>query len=130
LPVLASRRHASPRVGCRRLFAHNGDVDEFDRLAAMLDDRDGVAVAGGRGFGAGTLQVGGRIFAMRNDAGLALKLPAGRVAELLTSGEGLPFDAGKGRPMREWVVIPGGAEDRWPALAEEALAFVGAARPA
>jgi len=105
-------------------------VDEFDRVAATFDDRDGVTVGGGRGFGAGTLQAGGRIFAMRNDAGLALKLPAGRVAELLASGEGMPFDAGKGRPMREWVVIPAGAEERWSALAEEALAFVGAARPA
>jgi hypothetical protein len=105
-------------------------VDEFDRLAATFGGRDGVTVGGGRGFGAGTLQVGGRIFAMRNDAGLALKLPAGRVSDLLSSGKGLPFDAGKGRPMREWVVIPGGAEARWSTLAEEALAFVGAARPA
>jgi len=112
------------------LFAHNGAVDDFDRLAATFAGRDGVIVAGGRGFGAGTLQVGRRIFAMRNDAGLALKLPAGRVAELLASGEGLPFDAGKGRPMREWVVVPAGAEDRWPALAEDALAFVGAGRSA
>jgi hypothetical protein len=101
-------------------------VDEFDRLAATFEGRDRVTIAGGRGFGAGTLQVGGRIFAMRNDAGLALKLPAGRVAELLARSDGLPFDAGKGRPMREWVVVPAGAEDRWPALAEEALAFVGA----
>ena len=105
-------------------------MDDFDRLAAAFADRAGVTVGEGRGFGSGTLRAGGRIFAMRNDAGLALKLPAGRVAELLASGEGMPFDAGKGRPMREWVVIPVGAEKRWSALAEEALAFVGAARPA
>ena len=102
-------------------------MDGFERLADAFLGRDGVTRGGGsgRGFGANALQVDGRIFAMPNEAGLALKLPASRVASLLGSGDGLPFDAGKGRPMREWVVIPPGSEDRWHALAEEALAFVG-----
>jgi hypothetical protein len=100
-------------------------VDGFERLAAGFADQDGVELGGGRGFGSNALRVEGRIFAMPNEAGLALKLPADRVAALLTAGKGLPFDAGKGRPMREWVVIPEAFEDRWPALAEEALAFVG-----
>jgi hypothetical protein len=105
-------------------------VDAFEHLAAGFAGRDGVTRGGGsgRGFGANALQVDGHIFAMPNDAGLALKLPASRVAALLGKGEGLPFDAGKGRPMREWVVIPPASEERWPALAEEALAFVGAGR--
>jgi hypothetical protein len=99
-------------------------VDAFDRLAAAFDGRDLVTIGGGRGFGSNALQVDGRIFAMWNDAGLALKLPAGRVAALLASGEGLPFDAGKGRPMREWVVVPWGTHEDAVAYAEEALAFV------
>ena len=103
-------------------------MDGFERLVAAFADRDGVTLGEGRGFGAGTLRVDGRIFAMPNEAGLALKLPAQRVAELLAAGEGLPFDAGKGRPMREWVVIPEAAGDRWQALAGEALAFVGRGR--
>lgn len=102
-------------------------MDGFERLAAVFQDRVDVELGGGRGFGANTLKVDGRIFAMPNDAGLALKLPASRVAELLASGDGLPFDAGKGRPMREWVVIPPDAAGRWQALAEEAFAFVGSA---
>ena len=100
-------------------------MDEFDALISALADRDGVTVGGGRGFGANALQVDGRIFAMSNEAGLVLKLPRDRVATLVTSGEGLPFDAGKGRPMKEWVIVPWHSPDSSQALAEEALAFVG-----
>ena len=105
-------------------------MDHFDRLAAAFADRAGVTIGGGRGFGSGTLQAGGRIFAMRNAAGLALKLPGVRVAALLAAGDGLPFDAGKGRPMKEWVVIPWQSDAEWLALADEALAFVGSSRKA
>jgi hypothetical protein len=98
---------------------------DFQRLVASFTDRDGVTVGAGRGFGTGTLQIGGRIFAMSNEAGLVLKLPAGRVASLLAGGEGLPFDAGKGRPMKEWVIVPWRGDADLISLADEALAFVG-----
>ena len=100
-------------------------MDEFDALIGALSYPDGVTVGGGRGFGANALQVDGRIFAMSNEAGLVLKLPRDRVATLVTSGEGLPFDAGKGRPMKEWVIVPWRSREASQALAEEALAFVG-----
>jgi hypothetical protein len=100
-------------------------AERFQRLVAAFTDRDGVTVGAGRGFGTGTLQVDGRIFAMSNEAGLVLKLPAGRVAALLADGEGLPFDAGKGRPMKEWVVVPWAGDADLISLADEALGFVG-----
>src|SRR6185436_1735879 len=103
-------------------------MDEFERLAAAFVGRDGVTIGEGRGFGAGTLKAGGSIFAMRNAGGLALKLPADRVSALLGDGDGLAFDAGKGRPMREWVVVPWRSDEEWLALAEEASAFVGSRR--
>ena len=101
-------------------------MDEFDALIAALVGRDGVTVGGGRGFGANALQVDGRIFAMSNEAGLVLKLPRDRVAGLVASGDGRPFDAGKGRPMKEWVIVPWGSGEMSQPLAEEALAFVAA----
>jgi hypothetical protein len=53
-----------------------------------------------------------------------LKLPGARVAELIAGGDGQPFDAGKGRPMKEWVVLDERTARRWLSLAREALRFV------
>jgi TfoX/Sxy family transcriptional regulator of competence genes len=88
-----------------------------------------VTFGGGRrGFGAGTLQVNGRIFAMISGGRLVLKLPAERVAALLASGEGRPFDAGKGRAMREWVALDERPDEQWLTLAEQARDFVAGRR--
>jgi hypothetical protein len=102
------------------------DVEErFAAIVEALASSEGVTVgAGRRGFGSGALQVDGRIFAMTRRGGLVLKLPSQRVTELVASGDGTPFDAGKGVPMREWVVLSQRAEERWLPLAKEALAFV------
>jgi TfoX/Sxy family transcriptional regulator of competence genes len=102
----------------------------FADLARALGGQAGVELAAARrGFGGGTLKVDGRIFAMVSGGRLVLKLPADRVAGLLSSGQGLPFDANKGRPMREWVALAEADDDTWHELALEAAAFV-ASRPA
>jgi hypothetical protein len=94
-------------------------------LVELFADAPGVtADSGRRGFGSDALQIDGRIFAMARRGGLILKLPADRVDELIADGSGEPFDAGKGKPMKEWIVINSQAEKRWPSLANEALAFV------
>ncbi len=102
----------------------------FAAIVAELGDRPGVTppqpqTAAGRSFGSDALRVHARIFAMMSDGRLILKLPARRVAELIGAGEGQPFDAGKGRPMKEWVAIGTDRQDRWLPLATEALVFVG-----
>jgi len=97
-------------------------MDAFSRIAEAFSERPDVT--GGTGFGTNPgLRRGGRIFAMVTGGNLVLKLPAARVGELLASGEGLPFDAGKGRPMREWVALAPNAETDALALAEEAYGF-------
>jgi TfoX/Sxy family transcriptional regulator of competence genes len=81
--------------------------------------------SGRRGFGSNALLVNGRIFAMVSRGRLVLKLPGDRVAALLEEGVGAPFDAGKGTPMKQWVMLDERTEGRWLALAHEAAGFVG-----
>ena len=99
-------------------------MGSIDELAASLAGRGGVSLGGGRGFGSTALKVDGRIFAMSGDGGLVLKLPKDRVAALIEAGDGRPFDAGKGAPLKEWVVVPWDPADVAVELADEALAFV------
>jgi hypothetical protein len=107
-------------------------VQPEKRFAALVDEltaEPGVTppgADGGRGFGSTALKVNGSIFAMLTHERLVVKLPAARVTQLIGDGAGEPFDAGKGRPMREWLTV--GPDQDWPAVAREALTFVGRRR--
>jgi hypothetical protein len=100
--------------------------ERFAEIVRRMADREGVALGSGRrGFGSDALMVNGRIFAMVTGDQLVLKLPADRVLALIERGDGLPFYAGKGRPMKEWVALTSQSSRRWVTLAGEACRFVG-----
>lgn len=98
-------------------------------FADLCHEYAGLTVVNGpdgsrRAFGSDALKVNGRIFAMLVGGQLVVKLPHARVLELVGTGRGQSFDAGKGTPMREWVALTTDeAESR--ALVVEAQAFVG-----
>lgn len=96
----------------------------FEPLMDRLLERRGVTTGTGFGSNAG-LRVGGKIFAMVSQGGLVVKLPRARVEALVERGQGVRFDAGRGRPMSEWVVISPSRAKLWEPLVEEAFAFVG-----
>ena len=88
--------------------------------------RTNRGVTGGTGFGNNEgLRISGKIFAMLVRGELVVKLPKDRVDELVDARVAARFDAGKGRPMKEWASVPPTASRRWQALVEEARAFVG-----
>jgi len=78
-------------------------------------------------FSSIALTVGGKIFAMVDARDrFVVKLPAARVASLISSGAE-PWGPGTGRVMKEWVALPTATKKSWIALAKEARDFVGGA---
>ncbi|MFI5229261.1 MAG: hypothetical protein ACHQWU_09345 [Gemmatimonadales bacterium] len=100
----------------------SGATASFERLARRYtsDSR----VSRGKMLRSEGLRVDGRFFAALVGERLLVKLPRLRVDELIADGVGSPFESGKGRVMKEWVVISAKAAPRWPRFADEALAFV------
>ena len=95
----------------------------FDKMSAKLVGGD-VAINMRRGFSNGGLMHAGKLVAILRGEALLLKLPAQRVAHLIANHrEASPFDAGKGRPMREWVLVGLEARAQWLKLTREALEY-------
>ena len=100
---------------------------QFADAIELLGNAPGIQppMPGATGFGARTLRVNGKIAAMLVDDRLVIKLAAERVNELIDSGEGEPYDGGKGhgRPMREWVSLRSGSSIPWETAMQEAVDF-------
>ncbi|NPE09805.1 MAG: hypothetical protein GNW80_16105 [Asgard group archaeon] len=69
------------------------------------------------------LKIKKKMFVFLNMENITVKLPKERVTELLNSGEGLPYDPGNGKIMKEWVTIPLESSDKWIAFAKEGMRF-------
>lgn len=81
-------------------------------------------------MGSRCLRAGGEFLATvhRGSGELVVKLDAGRVAELIEEGTGVPF-APAGRTFREWIAVPDGDLRLWRQLLEEALRLNRGRRP-
>ncbi|MEQ1787717.1 MAG: hypothetical protein ABL966_11735 [Acidimicrobiales bacterium] len=77
------------------------------------------------------LRIDGQFFGSfdRRTGDLLVKLPEDRVEHLVEAGRAHPF-APAGRRFREWAAVSPSRRRSWPALLEEALAFVAALPPA
>jgi hypothetical protein len=98
-------------------------IERYELLAETLLADPAITRPERRGFAQGGLMRDGKLFATLRGEELLLKLPAARVAALIASGQGAPFDANKGKPMKEWVLA--GMSADWDVLAREAMGFVG-----
>lgn len=103
----------------------SADANYAELVRSMVNQPGVTHITEGKGFGSsGQLKVNGKIFAMLVRGALVLKLRRDRVTGLVEAGDGDYFDAGKGRPMREWFVLSPASSRRWLPLAQEALNFV------
>jgi hypothetical protein len=90
------------------LMATNGDIES------------------GSLFGMPCLKVKGQAFVGSFDGGAAFKLGEPEHAAALGLNGSVLFDpSGKGRPMKEWVVVTPVDKNHWPDYAATALAYAG-----
>lgn len=101
----------------------SGSRSGFAALKAEWVGRPGISL--GRRMGIEALSTGAHIFAMEVDDALVVKLPAARVAGLVSAGRARPYEPSPGQTARHWVLVAPGAAD-WGELASEAQAFVAA----
>ncbi|HET7467587.1 MAG TPA: hypothetical protein VFL29_13075 [Candidatus Dormibacteraeota bacterium] len=97
---------------------------DFAKVVKAFGKDPRVSIGDGKGFGSGGLKVDGKLFALMDSRGrFVAKLPRQRVGELIENGRGDPWDAGRGRVMREWIALR--PDGDWVAVAREARRFVG-----
>jgi hypothetical protein len=96
---------------------------DFWALAEPILARAGVSRS--TMMGLPCLRIDGRFFASfdRRAGDLLVKLPEARVDRLVASGRAHSF-APAGRRFREWAAVGPTRRQGWPALLDEALAFV------
>lgn len=100
----------------------------FWELAEPMLDHAGVTRSTMMGFPC--LRIDGQFFGSfdRNTGDLVVKLPEDRVDQLVDAGKAHSF-APAGKRFREWAAVSPSRRRSWPALLEEALAFVAAQPP-
>ena len=97
----------------------------YEKLVAAMTQR--VAAEAGQMFGKPCLKAGGKAFAAFHLDHLVFKLTgSSREAALKEKGAVLWDPSGKGRPMKEWVAIPGKAKFSEQAYATAAHDYVSA----
>jgi hypothetical protein len=98
--------------------------ERYDDLIDALVGEPGVTPPDRKsGFGRSAIRYERKMFAMFVRGRLVLKLPEERVSELVAGGHGVPFDANKGVPYREWFSLNPDDDHDWLKLATEALEF-------
>ena len=78
-------------------------------------------------FGMPCLKIGTKAFAGLAAQAMVFKLPADARADALRLEGAHLFDPMGGRPMKEWVAVPGSHASHWSNLAASALAYVAGA---
>ncbi|MGA8987583.1 hypothetical protein [Aeromicrobium sp.] len=99
-------------------------MDAEARFDEILDELAPHGALPGALFGSRSLTYEGRAFASFRRERMAVKLDADTAphSEALALPGAEPFDpSGKGRPLKDWVMVPAGQSDSWRRLAAAGL---------
>ena len=91
-----------------------------DSWEDLVERTRGGDVTPGKMFGSEGLRTGRKFFAIWWQEQLVVKLPPGRLEELVAAGEGEPFEPMPGRRMNGWLLLTGTTE--WDGVVAEARA--------
>ena len=101
-------------------------VKEYEKLVALLSESEGIVP--GQMFGKACLKVNGKAFIAQHKDWVVFKLNGALHEKALSvKGAELWDPSGKGRPMKEWVAVPGSESNSFKAFATAALSYVAAA---
>ena len=89
----------------------------YKDLTDHFANDDNVVVNSGKG--AQGIKFNKKMFIMFYKGELVIKLSPKRIKQLFDSGDGLPFDPGTGKPMKDRVKISRSKKNLWIGLSEE-----------
>lgn len=95
------------------------------RMSKIGDDLAEAGVRPGKMFGVPSLKAGAKVLCSAWGDGLVVKLPPDVLEPTLALDGVERFEPMPGRAMKEWARVPFAHGDRWPALVEASLDYVG-----
>ncbi|WP_088067526.1 hypothetical protein [Gottfriedia luciferensis] len=99
-----------------------GTIEIFENLRTELINHHDATK--GSIFGHKGLKVLGKVFVFYNEPNIVVKLRPVDVAEALKLSGAKNFDPMGGKPMKEWVEIPHGQDQRWFDYSMKAMGYV------
>ncbi len=94
----------------------------YDELKSYFSKDKQVVV--NKGKGAQGIKYNNKMFIMFYKGDLVIKLSPERIQQLIETGDGLPFDPGTGKPMKDRVLILSAKKELWISLCEESKEYV------
>jgi hypothetical protein len=120
-PAASKPKTTKPTKSPKMPTAGPKTVQRFDELAESFAARGATR---SKMFGMPVLKAGGKVFAGTYGDAMTFKLGPDDLerARTLTGVEA--FEPMKGRPMKEWVLVPLAQAKRWPDLTERAFDYL------
>jgi TfoX-like protein len=101
------------------------DADSQAAYDHIVQELVAEGAEAGKMFGMPCLKIGSKAFAGYYEGDMTFKLSGEAHQRALALSGAKLFDPSKrGRPMKEWVQVPGDAATEWPELAFAALQYV------